>query len=73
MSCTITCSHMQTTVAKLPGGESDPPPDDNNHQPEKRPLEVQKDTKKKEPRLHNWPVLEMLAKDQGLLSLRKRG
>ena len=47
MSHTVTCSHTQTTVAKPPGGEGDPPPNDNNCQPTKGPSEARKNTKKK--------------------------
>ena len=47
MSHTVTHSHTQTTVAKLPGGEDNPPLNDNNHQPAKGPPKVRKNTKKK--------------------------
>ena len=47
MSCTVTHSHTQTTVAKLPRGEGDPPPNDNNRQPVKGPFKAWKNTKKK--------------------------
>ena len=47
MSCTVTCSHTWTTVAKPPGGEGDPPPNDNNRQPAKGPSKAWKNTKKK--------------------------
>ena len=47
MSCTVTCSHTWTTAAKLPGGEGDPPLNDNNQQLAKGPPEARKNTKKK--------------------------
>ena len=47
MSHTVTCSHTQTTVAKLPGGEGDSPLNDNNCQPAKGPPKARKNTKKK--------------------------
>ena len=47
MSCTITCSHTQTTAAKPSGDEGDPPPNDNDRQPVKGPPKAWKNTKKK--------------------------
>ena len=47
MSHTVTCSHTQTTAAKLPRGEGDPPLNDNNCQPVKGPSKAWKNTKKK--------------------------
>ena len=47
MSRTVTRSHTRTTAAKPPGGEGDPPLNDNNRQPAKGPSEAQKNTKKK--------------------------
>ena len=44
---TVTHSHTWTTAAKPPGGEGDPPLNDNNCQPAKGPPEAWKNTKKK--------------------------
>ena len=47
MSRTVTRSHTQTTMAKPPRGEGDPPLNDNNRQSVKGPPEARKNTKKK--------------------------